>query len=129
MGEISRDLMKALLIIAHGSRKQSSNDEVAKLATAVAAQESGFELIEHAFLELTTPKVPDGIQSLISQGATDVVILPYFLAAGFHVADDLPKLLSDAQDQYPDVRFKLLKHLGAADRMPNWIIQQSEQTG
>lgn len=118
--------MKALLIIAHGSRKQSSNDEVAQLAKAVAGQDSSFELIEHAFLELTAPKVPDGIQSLVSQGATDVVILPYFLAAGFHVVDDLPTLLNDAKAQYPDVQFNLLKHLGAADMMPNWIIQQCE---
>ncbi|MFT6153430.1 MAG: sirohydrochlorin ferrochelatase [Crocinitomicaceae bacterium] len=118
--------MKALLIIAHGSRKQSSNDEVAFLTKAVTSQPSNFDLIEHAFLELTTPKVSDGIDTLIANGATEVIILPYFLAAGLHVVDDLPMLLDSAKKQYPKVTFKLLKHLGAAEQMSNWIIQQAD---
>jgi sirohydrochlorin ferrochelatase len=117
--------MKALLIIAHGSRKQSSNDEVAALANAVSSLPSDFQLIEHAFLELTSPKVFDGIENLVSKGATEVVILPYFLAAGFHVIDDLPKLLASAKVQYTDTTFSLLKHIGAADLMPKWLLEQA----
>ena len=119
--------MKALLIIAHGSRKQSSNAEVESLAKAVSNLPSGFELVEHAFLELTHPKVPEGIESLVSRGATDVIILPYFLAAGYHVVDDLPKLLTAAHARHPGISFNLLKHLGAADLMPNWILQESDK--
>lgn len=119
--------MKALLIIAHGSRKQSSNDEIATLAKAVYQQDSSFALVEHAFLELTSPKVPDGIGTLVNQGATEVIIMPYFLAAGLHVVDDLPKLLADAEQTYKDVTFTLLKHLGAAEFMPSWILQQAEK--
>jgi sirohydrochlorin ferrochelatase len=118
--------MKALLIIAHGSRKQTSNDEVQVLANAVSSLPSNFDLIEHAFLELTTPKVSDGIDTLIGGGATEVVILPYFLAAGLHVIDDLPMLLDSAKTQHPEVTFSLLKHLGAAEQMPSWIIQQAD---
>ena len=118
--------MKALLIIAHGSRKESSNDEVATLAKAVSLLDSSFSFIEHAFLELTAPKVLDGIDTLVTKGADDVVILPYFLAAGFHVMDDLPKLLNDAKVKHPEVNFSLLKHMGAAELMPSWILQQAD---
>jgi sirohydrochlorin ferrochelatase len=118
--------MKALLIIAHGSRKLSSNHEVKLLAQSVSSQTSNFDLVEHAFLELTTPQVSDGMTTLIEKGATEVVILPYFLAAGFHVVDDLPVLLDSAQAKYPNVKFSLLKHLGAAELMPSWIIQQTD---
>jgi sirohydrochlorin ferrochelatase len=117
--------MKALLIIAHGSRKQTSNDEVAKLASAVKGLPSDFQLIEHAFLELTSPRVPEGIEKLVADGASEVVILPYFLAAGYHVVDDLPELLTTAKAQYPAIKFSLLKHLGAANLMPKWILEQA----
>ena len=118
--------MKALLLIAHGSRKQSSNDEVAQLAERVKAQPSEFEAVTHCFLELTEPRVPTAIDQLITDGASDITILPYFLAAGYHVADDLPKLLEDAKNTYPHIQFKMLEHLGAADLMPQWILQQSQ---
>ena len=101
--------MKALLIIAHGSRKQSSTDEIAQLASSVAGLESDFGLVSHAFLELATPKVGFAVQELIDNGAEQVVILPYFLAAGFHVANDLPKLLTQAQEQHPTISFTLLQ--------------------
>lgn len=119
--------MKALLLIAHGSRKVSSNEEVALLAQKLSKTNSEFQLVAHGFLELTTPKVPEAIESLVGQGATNVVILPYFLAAGMHVSEDLPELLEQAQNAHPNVEFKLLEHLGAAELMPQWILQQAAQ--
>ena len=119
--------MKALLLIAHGSRKTSSNEEVAQLAQKLTNTKSDFQLVTHGFLELTTPKVPDAIEHLVSQGAKEVVILPYFLAAGMHVSEDLPELLEQAQNDHPNVQFTLLEHLGAAQLMPQWILQQATQ--
>lgn len=114
--------MKALLLIAHGSRKASSNQEVADLAAKLKQKDHGFDLIEHAFLELTDPKVPHTIDSLVNAGASHITLMPYFLAAGMHVTEDLPELLEDAKTQYPNVSFKLLTHLGAAQQMPEWIL-------
>ena len=118
--------MKALLLIAHGSRKQSSNDEVALLAERVKAQPSEFEAVTHCFLELTEPRVPTAIDQLIADGAAEITILPYFLAAGYHVAEDLPKLLEEAKIKFPQTQFNMLEHLGAADLMPQWILQQTQ---
>ncbi|MAA71287.1 MAG: cobalamin biosynthesis protein CbiX [Bermanella sp.] len=117
--------MKALLLIAHGSRKTSSNQEAAELADKLKQQDSAFALVTHGFLELTTPKVPDAVTTLVDQGATEVTILPYFLAAGMHVTEDLPELLAEAKTAYPQVTFTLLEHLGAAQLMPSWILQQA----
>lgn len=119
--------MKALLLIAHGSRKVSSNQEVADLAQKLTNHRSDFALIGHGFLELTTPKVPDAVAELVKKGATEIVLLPYFLAAGMHVSEDLPELLEQAKQAHGDVTFTLLEHLGAAELMPNWILQQASR--
>lgn len=119
--------MKALLLIAHGSRKTSSNQEVAQLTVKLKQHTSEFELINYGFLELTRPKVPDAVAELVAAGATEVTMLPYFLAAGMHVSEDLPGLLAHAKASYPQVTFRLLEHLGAAELMPSWILQQASQ--
>jgi sirohydrochlorin ferrochelatase len=119
--------MKALLLIAHGSRKTNSNQEVADLADKLKQQDSTFERVAHGFLELTTPKVDQAVEELIAAGATNITILPYFLAAGMHVSEDLPELLAQAKASYPHVTFTLLEHLGAAEQMPNWILQQADR--
>ena len=118
--------MKALLLIAHGSRKQSSNAEVAKLAQKIAKLDHSFELVNHGFLELTTPSANDALAKLVEQGATHMTVLPYFLAAGHHVISDFPEIMSKAQQDFPDVEFKLLPHLGAMEGMAQWIVELSE---
>jgi len=43
--------MKALLVVAHGSRRKESNEEIAALTAKVAVRAAGeFDLVEYAFL-------------------------------------------------------------------------------
>ncbi len=115
--------MKALLLIVHGSRKASSSAEIAQLASNIAQLPSEFEHVHHSFLELAEPKVATSIDELVTQGCTHIILMPYFLAAGFHVVEDLPKLLLKAQQAHPLVNFELLKHFGGATQMPSWILE------
>ena len=54
--------MKALLLIAHGSRRQQSNDEVIELADKLKKNSVGqYDIIHAGFLELAETLIPDGI--------------------------------------------------------------------
>ena len=83
-------MKKSLLVVAHGSRRQASNDEVRALTERVRAESNErFAAIECAFLELAEPSIPDGLERLIADGAAHITVLPYFLAAGRHVIEEL----------------------------------------
>lgn len=115
--------MPSLLIIAHGSRRAASNDEVRQLAEAVRAQpRQAYEHIETAFLELAEPSIPDGLVALAAQGATDIVAFPYFLAAGTHVAQDIPEAIAEFTAAHPGVKVRLTPHLGASEALPAAIL-------
>lgn len=119
--------MKSLLLVAHGSRLASSNDAVQKLVEKLRRQlvGSGFDDITHAFLELTQPSITDGVKKLIEAGSTEVVVMPYFLAPGIHVVDDLPELINTARETYPSVNFTVTPHLGEVDGMVSLILQSA----
>jgi sirohydrochlorin ferrochelatase len=119
--------MKALLLIVHGSRKASSTNEIATLAGKIAQLPSPFEHVRHCFLELATPKVNTSITELAELGCDDITLMPYFLAEGFHVAEDLPKLLNEAKVNHPAIQFTLMEHFGAAQKMPQWILEYVSQ--
>ena len=83
--------MKALLIVAHGSRRDNSNDEVRALGHSVAQHPANdYDRVACAFLELAEPSIPEGLTALMDEGATDITVLPYFLSAGRHVTEDIP---------------------------------------
>ena len=78
--------MKTLILIAHGSRIERSNDEIKSLSEAVAAKVRGrFEIVCCAFLEIAAPSIPEAIESCIQSGADEILLYPYFLTAGRHV--------------------------------------------
>ncbi len=111
--------MPSLLIIAHGSRRAASNDEVRALADAVRAQRGqAYAHVETAFLELAEPSIPDGLAALAAQGATEIVAFPYFLAAGTHVAHDIPEAVAEFSAAHPAVGVRLTQHLGASAVLP-----------
>ena len=90
--------MRALLLVAHGSRVVSSNNTVVELVKKLRPRLSsyGFDSATYAFLELTNPSISEGVQTLIEEGATQIVVLPYFLAPGTHVIDDVPEFIQGA---------------------------------
>jgi len=112
--------MNALLLVAHGSRRDESNNEIRALTKALAPKVvDQFDLVECAFLELAIPFIPQGIQALVDQGASYVQVLPYFLARGTHVAKDIPREVAKARVANPNVTVVLTDYLGASDSVAN----------
>lgn len=110
--------MKALLLVAHGSRRAQSNQEVSELAKALANScRDNYFLVRAAFLELAEPSITDSINSCCEQGATEIVILPYFLNRGRHVSDDVPAIVNKAKSLHPSVTITTLSHIGASEAM------------
>lgn len=118
--------MQALLIIAHGSRRPESNDEIRALAAKVATQSGdAYGYVGSAFLELAGPSIPDGIQQCIDQGASTVTIMPFFLSAGRHVVTDVPELVREKQREHPEVQMRMAPYLGVSRLMPELILQSA----
>jgi sirohydrochlorin ferrochelatase len=116
----------ALLIVAHGSRREQSNDEVREL-TAVIRERAGSEYaqVRCAFLELAEPSIPDGIEQCIMAGAREVIVMPYFLSAGRHVVKDIPAEVAKKQAQHPDITITVSPYLGASKGIAELVLDLS----
>ena len=119
--------MKSLLVIAHGSRRQASNDEVRFLTGRIADKAGNkFDIVKSAFLELAEPSIPDGIQQCVEEGAEEIIVLPYFLSAGRHVAEDIPGEIEAMSIKFPDVRITTAPYLGAVDEIADLMVEQAK---
>ena len=105
----------------------ASNDEVRKVAHYFNLQKHPFDKVMVAFLELDDPSIPQGLINAIKQGATEIVVLPYFLSAGRHVSEDIPAEVAVVQKDYPNVIIKIAPYLGASDRMPEILLAQANE--
>lgn len=117
---------KALIIVAHGSRKDSSNNEVMELGEKVKSLLGDhYSYIMTAFLEFANPSLEESIFSCIERGVNEVVILPYFLASGNHVTRDIPEVVAKIQASYPDVKMILKEHIGSVSGMATLLADMA----
>lgn len=120
--------MQALLLIAHGSRRVESNTEVRALTSDLATRaRADYPIVRCAFLELAEPSIPDGIEHCIQEGATEVVVLPYFLSAGRHVVTDIPNEVRGKQEEYPQVKIRIANYLGANTGITDLLLATASQ--
>ena len=114
--------MKALVIVAHGSRREASNNEVRELTARIKASlKPEYQLVNTGFLELAEPLIPASIEQCIEQGATEISVLPYFLSAGRHVQEDVPSEVQTVINHHPKVKITILPHIGGTPQMVNLI--------
>ena len=115
--------MHALLLIAHGSRREASNAEVRELALRLEQLAADrFECVVPAFLELAEPDIPTGVGLCAKAGATTVTAIPYFLAAGRHVASDIPAELEKAAHLHPAVAIQQSSYLGKHESIVELLL-------
>ena len=105
-----------ILLIAHGSRNAEANDELKRISAMVRA-ETGCEIVEEAFREFSQPDIQTGIEACVIQGATYIVLIPYFLFSGAHVLDDLPAEIQTAKQRHSGLEIVLAKPLGVHPKL------------
>lgn len=107
--------MKGLLFVAHGSRREESNQEFKQMVSQLKVKlDSSYDNIDASFLEFAKPCVEDTLKAMIQEGVKEVCIYPFFLNSGKHVHKDIPQKISEIRLLYPDVRFELLPHFGSS---------------
>ena len=127
---MSAGAARALLLVAHGSRRAAANAEVAALARRLAATAGeAWPLVRHAFLELGEPDIPAGLDACAAAGARAIAVVPYFLAAGRHVREDLPALVAAARTRHPGIDIQLRPHLGADGMLAAAVLARAAHGG
>ncbi len=116
-----RKLVKtAVIILGHGSRNIKSGDPLRHIAGEV--KKLGFyDVVEHAFLQHCDPALQNAIESCVRQHAGRIVIVPFFMQPGAHVARDIPALAEKAQKQFSSVQIIVTDYAGAHPLMTKII--------
>jgi sirohydrochlorin cobaltochelatase len=117
--------VKALIIAAHGSKKNESNAEVASLADRLSKKATGsFESVDYAFLQFAEPLLESKIDELAQKGIKKIVIFPFFIAAGSHIRVDIPEVVKKAKAAHDDIEFSVTDHLGKIQAVEEIILRE-----
>lgn len=107
---------RAIVLFAHGSRDPLWHRPIQAVADAIALRAPDTP-VACAYLELSTPDLRTTCARLIGQGAKALTIVPMFLGVGKHAREDLPALLAQLRQHWPEVDFYLQPAVGENPRL------------
>jgi sirohydrochlorin ferrochelatase len=119
----SKPARTAILLVAHGSRQQSANDDLHELAARLSEQGT-YAIVEPCFLELAEPELKAGGDRCVHLGATRVLMIPYFLSDGVHLRRDLTAARDELSRRHPNVEFCLGSPLGPHPLLDDLVAER-----
>lgn len=102
-----------ILLIGHGSRENSGNQEIRDFADQWRTQQPDWQ-IEVCFIEFSSPSVSDGLR-MAAKSSRRVLVLPLVLNAAAHVKMEIPEAIEHARKDCPQTEFLMAPNLTACD--------------
>lgn len=118
--------MENIILIGHGSPKKDANNvELAgRLLHNAIHPNCSDNCVRVAYLQFAKPEIKDAIRECVAGGAKRIIIHPYFLSSGMHVAKDIPEIIKEAEAAYPDREFIYTKPLGIHQKLIHVILER-----
>ncbi|MBB3121564.1 sirohydrochlorin chelatase [Pseudoduganella violacea] len=102
-----------ILIVGHGSREDSGNQEIREFAAQWRAQRPGWR-IELCFIEFAPPELNASLLNA-ARSSRRVLVVPLILNAAGHVKMEIPEAVEQARAACPQTEILLAPHLTACD--------------
>ena len=115
-----QSLTTGVIIVDHGSRRQASNDMLLKAVDAFQAS-AEYSIVEPAHMELAEPDIATAYARCVEQGASRIIVFPYFLSPGRHWNQDIPALVEAASQDHPETEWLVTAPFGLHPRMSQII--------
>ena len=102
-----------ILLVGHGSREKSGNDEIERFAHQWRKRQPMWR-IDVCFIEFSQITLDEGM-ARAARSAQRVLVVPLILNAAGHVKMEIPEHIAEARAHFPGVLFDYAPHLTACD--------------
>jgi len=117
--------MRAILLIDHGSVKPEANHMLDCVANMLQSMVGPDVIVRAAHMELAKPLIPQGVESCVEAGATDLVVFPYMLSPGKHSTRDIPRIVAEAARKHPRLRVRVTPAFGVHAKLAEVIAERA----
>lgn len=119
----------AVIIIDHGSRNHAANNMLNDIVAAMQQRHPQWRLYP-AHMELAEPTLAQQFDRAVADGATHIVVFPFFLSPGRHSRDDIPRMADAAAAAHPHITCTVTEPFGHDERLLDIIATRiNDATG
>lgn len=116
--------MNAVILFSHGSLLCGSG-EALQLHAERLREQAIAPIVEIGYLNYTDPPFATAVSRCLEQGATRILVIPYFLVPGKFVKVDLPEAIAHEEAAHPDVTFCLGDAIGYDEALADALLESA----
>ncbi|MFZ3171451.1 MAG: CbiX/SirB N-terminal domain-containing protein [Carboxydocellales bacterium] len=121
-------MKNGVVVLGHGSKTivDEANLALYKVIDLVKTK-LDTPLVEAAFMMRESGKqnLQQAIDKLVEQGASKIVVAPWFLTNGLHIQQDIPEELAEARTRHNEkVEIAFARHLGPDPRIVDVLMDR-----
>ncbi len=120
-------MTEAVILVDHGRRTPEAAAGLDEMGSLVQKQRPEI-LVLAAHMEIAPPSIEEALQQCVTQGAQRVTVVPYFLAPGRHITEDIPALVQAAAAEHPQTEVQLAPPLGVHTKLAEVILERLEES-
>ncbi|MDM7202969.1 MAG: precorrin-8X methylmutase [Thermodesulfobacteriaceae bacterium] len=119
--------MEKLLVVLHGSPRKEANSWEPFLKFLANYLQLPEENLSLAYLQFGRPSIEEALNKIAMEGATKIIVHPFFLSAGQHVTQDIPAILRNFQKEYPKIEFIYTNPIGFHEKLAEIVKERIEE--
>lgn len=123
-------MSKGIVLLGHGSRARVDEANLLLLdMVEILKDKIQVDDIVPAWMNSKSgrPGLMEAASSLADAGFEEIIVAPWFLTSGLHIQEDIPEMLGELKQRYPNVRFALAKPLGADPRLADILVERIQE--
>lgn len=117
----------AVILLGHGSRAPGALEAMHQVAQWIKDQYL-VQAMEVCQMDPPGTILKEGVEIFQKQGFNKVLVLPYFLHFGNHLREDIPEMIAEAKELFPQVEIKLGRHLGADQAIADLVFRRLNES-
>ena len=115
---------QGLLLIDHGSTKKEANELLYDIRALILTLQPHLPVaVSH--MEIAEPSIKDGIQLLLQENVSHIIVHPYMLGPGRHASKDIPRMIDELKPLFPTIIFHITEPLGADIALAQLVLKRA----
>src|SRR5438270_5252887 len=117
--------MKAILLIDHGSKRDAANEMMNCMSNLVQTMAGPEVVVRYSHMELAEASIAAGVEQCVAAGATELIVFPYMLSPGKHSTADIPRMVAEATQQFPELAVHVTSAFGVHEKLAELILARA----
>jgi sirohydrochlorin ferrochelatase len=117
--------MDALILFSHGSVLCGAG-ETLKWHAERLRNAGDYAIVEVGYMNYSRPPFKEAVEKCVEDGATRIVVTPYFLVPGKFVRVDLPAHIKAVRELWPNIEFVIASPIGFDEKLADAILELAQ---